>query len=78
MGAEEVRPPRRWTDRMRAFHQLRWPLEAPYEVLEERDINVERVWFDGDDVRYFYVSHSKYRVGTFPGLGSPDWIEYVP
>ena len=70
--------PIRWTDRLRSYHELRWPLAAPYEVLQERDVNIERVWYEGENVRYFYVSHGKYRVGTFPGTASDEWIEYIP
>lgn len=70
--------PSRWTDRMVSCVQLRWPLEAPYEVLEERDVNIERVWYEGDDTRYFYTSRGKYHVGVWPGIASDEWIEYIP
>ena len=55
---------------------LRWPLEAPYEALEERDINIERAYYAG--VPHYYVSYTKYHVGLFPGVDSDEWIEYIP
>lgn len=41
-------------------------------------LHVERVWYAGDTVRYFYVSVGTAHVGVFPGINSEDWIEYVP
>ena len=40
-------------------------------------INIERVSWESR-LAYYYVSRGPWRVGTWPGSDSDEWIEYIP
>ncbi len=44
--------------------------------VEVRRVNIEKVHYCGECPHY-YVSFGVARVGEWPGLFSPDWIEVV-